>query len=207
MGKTQSVKSIIHAMMVYSFHIYQWHVQLLRHIDTWIRNFIWSGDILTKKVCTVSWSKVCAPFHNGGLDIYSVRNVNASLLLKHSWLLIATLRYKPRNPQRYSLIRRLYHHITSSLIQIINTTCFYINVPLIYFVIHLTNMFYLLVNSKLFWYFIPITVVDSLLIKGIMFSLLNILIHFLTTLPTLLSYTLELLCVLDSSWVYMWNYS
>ncbi|MCH98014.1 hypothetical protein A2U01_0019013, partial [Trifolium medium] len=26
-------------------------------MDTWIRNFIWSGDVNVRKVCTVSWRK------------------------------------------------------------------------------------------------------------------------------------------------------
>ena len=66
MGRVQLVKSIIHGMLVYSFHVYLWPCRLLRLLDTWIKNFIWSGDVLTKKVCAVSWSVMCCPWEEGG---------------------------------------------------------------------------------------------------------------------------------------------
>jgi len=45
MGRVQLVKSIIHGMLVYSFHIYRWPIKLLNQLDQWIKNFVWSGDI------------------------------------------------------------------------------------------------------------------------------------------------------------------
>jgi len=56
MGRIQLVKSIVCGMLVYSFHIYRWPVRLLKMLDKWIRNFNWSGDINTCKICTISWS-------------------------------------------------------------------------------------------------------------------------------------------------------
>jgi len=56
MGRVQLVKSIIHGMHFYSFHIYMWPRHLLHQLDSSINNFIWSGDIGTRKVCTVSWA-------------------------------------------------------------------------------------------------------------------------------------------------------
>jgi uncharacterized integral membrane protein len=51
MGRVQLVKSIIHGMPVYSFHIYMWPIRLLHKLDTWIKNNnIWGGDIRTRKV-------------------------------------------------------------------------------------------------------------------------------------------------------------
>jgi hypothetical protein len=49
MGRVQLVKSIIHGMLVYSFHIYLWPRRLLRLLDSWIKKIICSGDVLTKK--------------------------------------------------------------------------------------------------------------------------------------------------------------
>ena len=46
-----------------------------------------SGDIHTRKICTVSWNYVCRPWENGGLDLKSTRSINASLLLHLSWKL------------------------------------------------------------------------------------------------------------------------
>ena len=75
----------IHGMLVYSFHIYLWPKRLLHQLDTWIKNFIWSGDINTHKVCTVSWKIMCRPWAAGGLDIKPTRLINESLLLHLAW--------------------------------------------------------------------------------------------------------------------------
>jgi len=51
------------------------------------KNFVWSGDIFTRKICTVSWNQVCLPWEFGGLDLKSTRTINSSLLLHLSWKL------------------------------------------------------------------------------------------------------------------------
>lgn len=66
MGRVQLVKSIIQGMLVYSFHSYAWPVSLLKAVDQWIRNFIWSGDTSSKKLLTVAWKTVCSPFDERG---------------------------------------------------------------------------------------------------------------------------------------------
>jgi len=85
MGQVQLVKSLIHGMLVYSFHIYRWPILLLNMLDRWINFFIWSGDIHTRKICTVSWKQVCLPWDSDGLDLKSTRSINSSLLLHLSW--------------------------------------------------------------------------------------------------------------------------
>lgn len=72
-------------MLLYSFHIYYWSVSLLEAIDRWIRNFVWSVDIYTKKIVTISWSKVCCSTAKGGLDLKSIRAINNAATLKLSW--------------------------------------------------------------------------------------------------------------------------
>jgi len=89
MGMVQLVKSIIHRMLVYSFHVYFWPRRLLRLLDSWIKKFIWGGDVLTKKVCTISWSVMCHPWEEGGLNIKPTRLINEALILKLSWDLMA----------------------------------------------------------------------------------------------------------------------
>jgi len=85
MVRVQLVKSIVHGMLVYSFHIYRWLARLLHMLDRWIKNFVWSGDINTRKICTVSWNQVCLSWDSRGLDLKSTRSINASLLLHLSW--------------------------------------------------------------------------------------------------------------------------
>jgi len=50
---------------------------------------IWSGDVLSKKVCTVSWSVMCRPWSEGGLDIKPTCLINEPLILKLAWDLLA----------------------------------------------------------------------------------------------------------------------
>jgi hypothetical protein len=78
------VKSIIHGMLVYSFHVYLWPRRLLQLLDSWIHFFIWSGDVLTRKVCTVSWKIMCRSWAEGGLDIKPTRLINEALIQKLS---------------------------------------------------------------------------------------------------------------------------
>ncbi|KAF1894368.1 hypothetical protein Lal_00027127 [Lupinus albus] len=85
MGRVELVKSIIHKMLVYSFHIYHWHVSLLNQIVKGIRNFLWYGDIGKKKLVTVSWGKVCPSMQSGGLGLKSMKMLNKPALLKLDW--------------------------------------------------------------------------------------------------------------------------
>ena len=59
-----------------------WPRQLLRMLDTWLKKFIWSGDVMTRKVCTVSWNFLSRPWAEGGLDLKPTRLINDSLILK-----------------------------------------------------------------------------------------------------------------------------
>lgn len=68
MGKVQFIKSVFHSMLIYSFHIYAWPKSLLNEINKWLRNFVWSGCVSVRKHSIVSWSKVCRPVEEGGLD-------------------------------------------------------------------------------------------------------------------------------------------
>lgn len=90
MGRAQLVNSVISGMLLYSFNIYLWPVSLIKTVDRWIKNFVWSGDVSVKKVVTVTWSKVCSPIYEGGLGLRSIRAINRAALLKLSWELISS---------------------------------------------------------------------------------------------------------------------
>lgn len=85
MGRVQLVKSIIHGMLVYSFHVYAWPISLLKQLDSCIRNFIWADDIKVRKLSTMAWHKVCSPFNEGGLGLRSLKAINDAAMLKLSW--------------------------------------------------------------------------------------------------------------------------
>lgn len=82
MRRVQLVKSVIYGSLLYSFQVSAWPISLLKKIDAWIRNFIWSGDVSIRKLVIVSRDKVCSPFDEGGFDIRPIRAINEASTLK-----------------------------------------------------------------------------------------------------------------------------
>lgn len=121
MGRLQLVNSIIQGKLLYSFHIYSWPVSLLKSVDRWVRNIVWSGDIHTKNVITVAWHKVCVPFNEGGLGLRSLRSINDAAILKLSWdfksskdswaCLVRARVLKQRKPVAYHIRSSIRHSI------------------------------------------------------------------------------------------------
>lgn len=54
MGRIQLVKSMVLSMLLYSFQVYSWPVSLLKSVDRYMKNFIWSGCTDVKKNVTVA---------------------------------------------------------------------------------------------------------------------------------------------------------
>lgn len=117
MGRVQLLKSVIFRMMVYSFKIYYWPLNLLKTINAWLRNFVWYGCISSRKLCIVAWSKVCKSTLDGGLGLRSLNTINKAALLKLGWELVSS------NLQCASLVRSrvfrsgkpVIQHIKSSI--------------------------------------------------------------------------------------------
>lgn len=63
---------------------------MLKMLDSWIRNFLWSGDIDARKMVTVSWKVVCNPVEYGGLGIRSLKSINTAAMLKLSWDILSS---------------------------------------------------------------------------------------------------------------------
>lgn len=61
-GRVQLIKSVIHAMLIYSFHIYSQPVKQINGLERFMRNFIQSGDMNSKKLVIVVWHKASAPY-------------------------------------------------------------------------------------------------------------------------------------------------
>jgi hypothetical protein len=49
------------------------------------RNFLWGGGLEVKKMCWVSWDRICQPKEKGGLGIKNMELFNSSLLCKWKW--------------------------------------------------------------------------------------------------------------------------
>jgi len=81
-GRVQLVKSVIFSMLTHSMSIYSWHVSLLKDIEKWIKNFIWSWDTSKRKLVTIAWKKICKPYSKGGLGLRSLISLNEAFNLK-----------------------------------------------------------------------------------------------------------------------------
>ncbi|KAE9620126.1 hypothetical protein Lalb_Chr02g0160441 [Lupinus albus] len=90
MGMVELVKSVIHSMLAYSFHIYAWPASLIKALDGCIRNFIWSGDTKTRKIVTTAWKSLCTPIKDGGLGHRSIKLLNQAAILRLSWVMISS---------------------------------------------------------------------------------------------------------------------
>lgn len=87
-GKVQLVKAIVHAMFIQTFLIYSCLVSLIKELEKCCRNFIWSCNILMRKMVTVYWDKVYSPIPQGGLVIKSLLVFNATSSQKLYWDII-----------------------------------------------------------------------------------------------------------------------
>lgn len=58
---------------------------LLKNVDAWIRNFVWSADIDKRKLVIMAWHAVCKLVENGGLGIRPIRAINSAAMLKLYW--------------------------------------------------------------------------------------------------------------------------
>jgi len=70
MGWIQLVNMVITELQAYSFNLYKWFISLLKKVEQWCRNFIWTGDILKKGIVIVNWATLCSPLENGRFEDY-----------------------------------------------------------------------------------------------------------------------------------------
>lgn len=84
-GRVQLIKSVVQSMLLHCLTIYSGPVKLIKDLEKWMRNFIWSGYINQRKLVTVSWSKVCKPIKEGGLGVKNLSDINEEGNLKNCW--------------------------------------------------------------------------------------------------------------------------
>ncbi|KAL6135028.1 hypothetical protein ACLB2K_067256 [Fragaria x ananassa] len=68
--------------VLFADDVYQWPISLLRRLEVWCRNFLWSGSIDARGVPLVAWKQCCSPLDEGGVGLKQLRVLNSSLLLK-----------------------------------------------------------------------------------------------------------------------------
>lgn len=58
---------------------------ILKRLDSFIRNFVWMGNIETRKIATFSWDKVCTPISAYGLSMEKTKSINNVRCLTLGW--------------------------------------------------------------------------------------------------------------------------
>ncbi|KAL6141135.1 hypothetical protein ACLB2K_059426 [Fragaria x ananassa] len=84
-SRLQLIKSTIYSMLIHSFQVYQWSISLLRRLEVWCRNFLWSGSIDSRGVPLIAWKQCCSPLDEGGVGLKQLRVLISSLHLKKAW--------------------------------------------------------------------------------------------------------------------------
>jgi len=85
MGRVKLVNTVITSLLTCSFNLYKWPISLLKQVEQWCQNFIWTSDILIKGITTVNWATICSPLENRGLKIINLDHENNAYLLKLAW--------------------------------------------------------------------------------------------------------------------------
>lgn len=98
-GITQLVKAVILGMMVHCIYIYNFHGSIIKKIEVWIRNFIWSGSIDEKKLVTVAWKFCWKKLNEGGLGTISLKAYNTTTNIQLCW------RFLNNNQSRSNLLK------------------------------------------------------------------------------------------------------
>jgi len=116
-GRVQLVKSVVQSMLLHCLSIYSWPVKLLKDMEKWMRNFIWSGDVNQRKLVTVAWHKVCTPLKEGGLGLRNLSHINEAGNLKNCWdILQSELQWAQLIRSRVLRDNKpISHHLSSSI--------------------------------------------------------------------------------------------
>lgn len=99
------------------FQVYTWQENVITQLYIWFRKFIWSGDILVRKVSILTWKYVCKPINKGKFGTRSAKQLKKSPILLLSWKSVASMEYRATiYKTRYiSNNKPRTHHIKSSI--------------------------------------------------------------------------------------------
>ncbi|XP_042482204.1 uncharacterized protein LOC122062621 [Macadamia integrifolia] len=84
-GRVELARTVVTSIPMHSFSVYWWPSELIKIMEKWIRNFIWTGDVDTCRSIIVSWDQCCKPKSEGGLGLRRLREINEALLSKAVW--------------------------------------------------------------------------------------------------------------------------
>ena len=104
-GRICLVQSVIQGAFVHSMMIYRWPLTLLKKLESRIRNFVFTGDILKRSSICVSWKRCCVPKSEGGLGLRSLVVANRAYLSRLCWDIM-----NRREPYMEVFLSRFFTH-------------------------------------------------------------------------------------------------
>lgn len=84
-GRLTLVSSVLSSIPLYFLSFFKIPTKVISDIVQIQRNFLWGGNPDMRKICWVSWDKICLPKKHGGLNVKNLKLFNQSLLLKWVW--------------------------------------------------------------------------------------------------------------------------
>ncbi|KAJ0878040.1 putative reverse transcriptase zinc-binding domain-containing protein [Helianthus annuus] len=108
-GRITLIKSVLESLPNYFFSLYKAPVQVIKDIESKIRNFLWGGDNESKKIHWAAWDRVAGPIDKGGLGLSKLNHINISLLIKWGW------RFKSEKENLWVRVIEAVHKSNSNL--------------------------------------------------------------------------------------------
>ena len=71
------------------YFVYKWPVSLIKNMERFIHNFLWTGSTPTKKLTSVPWNMCRLPISEGELGIKHLSMLNEAMLSKLAWAIIS----------------------------------------------------------------------------------------------------------------------
>ncbi|XP_026435983.1 uncharacterized protein LOC113333792 [Papaver somniferum] len=76
------IRSVIASYVIHSMAVYKWTCNIIKQVERFIRNFLWSDDAEKRKFFTVLYDNLCCSRREGGLGLRRLIDVNKAMLMK-----------------------------------------------------------------------------------------------------------------------------
>ncbi|XP_026435207.1 uncharacterized protein LOC113332924 [Papaver somniferum] len=77
-GRLTLLKSCLASLPLYYLYLIHLHVAVEKKLTKIMRNFLWDSSEDKRKMCWVSWKKICTPISKGGLGAKNLKLTNFS---------------------------------------------------------------------------------------------------------------------------------